>query len=274
MPRFPDHPARRPAVVTGASSGIGRATAALLGAVGHPVVLGARRLARCQEAADEIVAAGGEAIALPLDLLDQASIAAFCADAVEAMGSIEVVVSNAGDVQPVTAVGAEPGEFGRQIGVNLLGPQALIHHLAPAMIERQRGDLVFVTSEVARQPRPHMAAYVASKSGLEGLADALRMEMEGTGVRVGIVRPGPSATEQGTTWSEDDINLVMAEWARWGVLRHGGYLRPQDVAAAVVAMVTTQRGTQLALIEVQPEAPPERPAGDGDPAAGATGGGA
>ena len=270
MPRFDPHPERRPAVVTGASSGIGRATATLLGAVGYPVVLGARRVERCQEAADEIVAAGGEAVALPLDLLDEASVAAFCADAEAAVGPIEVVVSNAGEVRPVTVAGAEPAEFQRQLGVNLVGPQVLLHHLVPPMVERGRGDVVLVTSEVAVRPRPHMAAYVASKSGLEGLADALRMELEGTGVRVGTVRPGPSATEQGTTWSEDDVNRVMAAWSRWGVLRHGGYLRPQDVAAAVVAMVTTQRGTQLALIEVQPEAPLERPGGD---AADATGGG-
>lgn len=270
MPRFGDHPPRRPAVVTGASSGIGRATAKLLGAVGCPVVLGARRVDRCQEAADDIVAAGGEAVALPLDLLDEASVEAFCTGAEEAVGPVEVVVSNAGEVRPITVAGADPAEFQRQLGVNLVGPQVLLHHLVPPMVERGRGDVVLVTSEVAVRPRPHMAAYVASKSGLEGLADALRMELEGTGVRVGVVRPGPSATEQGTTWTEDDINAVMAEWARWGLLRHGGYLRPQDVAAAVGAMVTTPRGTQLALIEVQPEAPPERPSG-GD--AAATGGG-
>ena len=262
MPRFDPHPDRRPAVVTGASSGIGRATAVALAALGHPVVLGARRVERCEEAATEIRDAGGEAVAVHLDLLDPTSIATFSAAAVEAVGPVEVVVSNAGDVQPITVAGADPAEFTRQVGVNLLGPQALVHHLVPPMVERRRGDVVIVPSEVSIRPRPNMAAYVASKSGIEGMADALRMELEGTGVRVGVVRPGPASTEQGTTWSAADIDEVMATWSRWGLLRHGGYLRPADVAAAVTAVVGTPRGTQLAIVEVQPEAPIEGPADD------------
>ena len=71
-----------------------------------------------------------------------------------------------------------------------------------------------------------MAAYVASKAGLEGLARAMQMEFEGTGVRVGIVRPGPSSTEQGTTWDEETVNEVVASWHRWGLMRHDGSLRP------------------------------------------------
>jgi NADP-dependent 3-hydroxy acid dehydrogenase YdfG len=242
-------------VVTGASSGLGRAIAVALGAAGHPVVLGARRLERCEEAAAEIRAAGGEAVALPLDVQDAASVSAFAKGAVAALGPIEVVVSNAGDVQPATAAGAEPDEFARQVDVNLLGPQRLLHALVPDMVARRRGDVVLVTSEVAVRARPHMAAYVAGKAGLEGLAGALQMELEGTGVRASVVRPGPSATEQGTTWSADDVDEVMAAWQRWGVLRHGGYLRPRDVAAVVVAVVGLPRGTHVPLLEVQPEAP-------------------
>lgn len=263
MPRFPDHPGRRPAVVSGASSGLGRATAVALAAAGHPVALGARRVDRCEEAVEEIRLAGGEAVALALDVLDDESVSAFAQDAAAKLGPIEVVVSNAGDVQPVTGAGADPGEFARQVGVNLLGAQRLVHHLVPPMVARQRGDVVIMTSEVARLPRPHMAAYVASKAGLEGLAQAMQMELEGTGVRLGMVRPGPSATEQGTTWTGEDVDEVMASWERWGVLRHNGYLRPKDVAAAVMAMVSTPRGTHLALIEVQPEAPATAPGQEG-----------
>lgn len=230
-----------------------------LAAAGHPVALGARRVERCEEAVDEIRRAGGEAVALPLDVADEDSVASFAEAVTAKLGSVEVVVSNAGDVQPVTGADAAPVEFSRQVEVNLLGAQRLVHHLVPAMVERRRGDVVFVTSEVARQPRPHMAAYVAAKAGLEGLARAMQMELEGTGVRLGMVRPGPSATEQGMTWTAGDVDEVMAAWARWGVLRHSGYLRPKDVAAAVTAMVGTPRGTNLALIEVQPEAPVAEP---------------
>jgi short-subunit dehydrogenase len=123
------------------------------------------------------------------------------------------------------------------------------------MVRRQRGDVVIVSSEVALEPRTHMAAYVASKAGLEGFARAMAMECEGTGVRVGIVRPGPSSTEQGTTWDVDTINTVVASWDHWGLLRHDGAIRPAEMAQAVVSMVAVPKGTRWAVLEVQPEAP-------------------
>jgi len=258
MPRFDPHPDRRPAIVTGASSGIGAATASALAAAGHPVVLGARRVERCEELATAVRDAGGEALALPLDLTDGESITEFARRAESEMGPIEVLVSNAGDVQPITTVGAAPAEFTRQLQVNLLGAQALVHDVVPHMFTRRRGDVVFVTSEVAHTPRTHMAAYVASKAGLEGFARAMAMECEGTGVRVGIVRPGPSSTEQGTTWDEDTINEVIASWQAWGLLRHDGSLRPAEMAQAVLSVVSVPRGTRYAVLEVQPEAPVTR----------------
>lgn len=255
MPRFAPHPTRRPAIVTGASSGIGRQSALTLAEAGHPVVLGARRVDRCEEVAADIRDKGGEAIAVPLDLLDADSIDNFAAAAESEFGEIEVLVSNAGDVQPITTIGAEPSEFARQLGVNLLGAQALVHRVVPQMLERRRGDVVFVTSEVALNPRTHMAGYVASKAGLENLAMAMAMECEGTGVRVGIVRPGPSNTEQGTTWSEDAVNDVITSWQHWGLLRHSGSLLPSSLAEAVLAMISAPKGTRWAVLEVQPEAP-------------------
>ncbi|MEQ1788056.1 MAG: SDR family NAD(P)-dependent oxidoreductase, partial [Acidimicrobiales bacterium] len=124
-----------------------------------------------------------------------------------------------------------------------------------AMVERQRGDIVFVTSDVVRLLRPTMASYIASKHALEGMARAMQMELEGSGVRVGIVRPGPSSTEQGSSWDPAVIDDVLAEWTRWGLMRHPGILRAVDVAAAVLTVVSAPRGTHLTLIEVEPEAP-------------------
>lgn len=275
MPRFDPHPERRPAIVTGASSGIGAATALALARAGHPVVLGARRLDRLEDLAAKVVADGGEATALHLDLGDGASIAEFARRAESVAGPIEVLVSNAGDVQPITTL-ADPAEFARQMQVNLLGAQALVHGVVPDMVRRRRGDVVFVTSEVAQTPRTHMAAYVASKAGLEGFARAMAMECEGTGVRVGIVRPGPSATEQGSTWSADDIGTVVDSWRHWGLLRHDGSLRPAEMAQAVVAMVSAPKGTRWAVLEVQPEAPVlpavEERAGDAGPGDAGPGG--
>ncbi len=256
MPRFDPHPppAERPAVVTGASAGIGQATALALAAAGHPVVLAARRVERLDDLAAKITADGGRALALSLDLADPTSIDAFCA-AADGLGPVDVLVSNAGEVVPHTGVGAEPDDFARSVQVNLLGGQRLAARLGPGMVERGHGDVVFVTSDVVVRPRTRMASYVAAKAGLEGLARALQMELEGTGVRVGMVRPGPSSTEQGTSWDEPTVNAVVADWLRWGHLRHDGALLPRNVAEAIVAMISAPKGTHLSLIEVQPEAP-------------------
>lgn len=261
MPRFDPHPptSDRPVVVTGASSGIGQATALALAASGHPVVLAARRAERLSDLAAKIEADGGRAQALSLDLAEPSSIDAFCAQA-DALGPIDVLVNNAGEVVPHTGIGADPADFARSVQVNLLGAQRLAARLGPAMVARGRGDIVFVTSDVVVRPRTIMASYVAAKAGLEGLARAMQMELEGSGVRVGMVRPGPSSTEQGTSWDEPTVNRIVADWMRWGHLRHDGALLPQNVADAIVAMISAPKGTHLSLIEVQPEAPvlPER----------------
>jgi NAD(P)-dependent dehydrogenase (short-subunit alcohol dehydrogenase family) len=257
VPRFEPHPARRPAIVTGASSGIGAATARALAAAGHPVVLGARRVEECDTIAGEINGEGGEAVACFLDMADPDALRSFVAAAEDAFGAPEVVVSNAGNVWPQGAVASTPGDFANEVAVNLLGAQHLVHLVAPGMVERRRGDLVFVTSDVVRNVRPGVASYVAAKWGLEGLARALQLEMEGTGVRASIVSPGPTITGMGSGWDGETTTELLEEWSRFGLMRHGGYLRPEGVAAAIVAVVSAPRGTLLASVEVQPEAPVE-----------------
>jgi NAD(P)-dependent dehydrogenase (short-subunit alcohol dehydrogenase family) len=168
---------------------------------------------------------------------------------------IDVIVSNAGDVLPVATLRTDPDEFAWQVQVNLLGAHRLIHALAPVMVERRRGDIVFITSDVVRVPRPSMSSYVASKWGLEGMARALQMELEGTGVRASIVRPGPTMTGMGMTWDAEVVRPLLQEWARWGLVRHEGYLDPDAIAGAVVAVVSAPPGTHLTLVEVEPEAP-------------------
>ncbi|HEY3141003.1 MAG TPA: SDR family oxidoreductase [Acidimicrobiales bacterium] len=245
----------RVTVVTGASSGIGEASARALAALGHPVVLGARRVERCEEVAAEIRADGGRAAAERLDVADLVSVAGFVKAAEAAFGPIEVLVSNAGDVLPTTVTETEPAAFAEQLSVNLLGAQRLVNLVVPGMIERHRGDIVFVTSDVVRLPRPRMASYVTSKWGLEGLARALQLELEGTGVRASIVRPGPTVTGMGATWTPEVVTPVLREWKRHGLMRHDGYLAPEGVAGAVVAVVSAPRGTHFTLVEVEPEAP-------------------
>ncbi|MHB8680699.1 MAG: SDR family oxidoreductase [Acidimicrobiales bacterium] len=261
MTRFPAHPELRPAVVTGASSGIGAAVARALAAAGHPVVIGARRRDACEQVAKEIVAEGGRAVALAVDVAEPESVAAFATAAVDDLGPVEIVVSSAGSIVPTTALATSEDTFAEVLRVNVLGAHHLVRAFAPAMVGRRRGDLVFVTSETARVPRPNMSPYVSSKWGLEGYVHTLQMELEGSGVRASIVRPGQTRTAMGSDWDPGATTVALEQWMRWGFARHGNFLRPEGVAGAVVAVVQAERGTHLALVEVQPEAPvePEAP---------------
>lgn len=260
MARFASHPQRRPAVVTGASSGIGQAVALALAGAGHPVVVGARRRERLQGLAEQITGAGGEGHPLRLDLAEPESVEAFAKAAADQAGDLDVVVAAAGRNLPDSASSAVPEEFAETLSVNLLGVQRLVSLLLPAMVERRHGDLVFVTSQVVRLPRVRNSAYVASKWALEGYARTLQMELEGTGVRASIVQPGQTLTEMGSDWDPTEATEVLKEWVRWGLARHDHFLRAEHVAAAVLATVQAPPGTQLSLVEVEPQAPP-RPTG-------------
>ena len=94
----------------------------------------------------------------------------------------------------------DSAEFARQVQVNLVGAHRMVAAVVPGMVARRRGDVVFVSSDVARTPRPRMGAYVAAKHGVDGMARAMQMELEGTGVRVSVVRPGPTMTGMGMSW--------------------------------------------------------------------------
>jgi NADP-dependent 3-hydroxy acid dehydrogenase YdfG len=250
-------PTRRPAVVTGASSGIGAATALALASAGFPVALGARRAEKCEEVASRIREAGGEAVAHALDVTDEASVATFAEKVVADLGDVEVVVSNAGSVGPGTIHEVDTERFARELDLNITGAHRLVRAFVPGMVARRRGDLVLISSDVAVRARPFMSSYAASKWGLEGLAHAMQMELEGTGVRASIVRPGPTWSEMGTDWDVEEAAFVLEQWVRFGQARHPHFLKPAAIADAITTVVSAPRGVHISLIEVNPEAPLE-----------------
>jgi NADP-dependent 3-hydroxy acid dehydrogenase YdfG len=250
-------PDRRPAVVTGASSGIGAATALALSAAGYPVALGARRTDKCEEVATAIRDAGGEASVHALDVTDDESVTAFAKAVASDLGDIEIVISNAGAVAPGAVHEVETDRFAREIDLNLVGAQRLVRAFVPGMVERRRGDFVFVSSDVAVRARPFMSSYAAGKWGLEGMANAVQMELEGTGVRASIVRPGPTWSEMGTDWDVEQAAFVLNQWVRFGLARHPHFLKPAALADAITTVVSAPRGVHLNLVEVSPEAPVE-----------------
>ena len=250
-------PDRRPAVVTGASSGIGAATALTLARAGFPVALGARRVDRCADVVGEIRRAGGEAVAHPLDVTDAGSVAAFAEAVTGDLGQVEVLVSNAGGVAPGLVHEVDTERFAAEIDLNLLGAHRLVRAFVPGMVARTRGDVVFVSSDVAVRARPFMSSYAAGKWGLEGMAHAMQMELEGSGLRVSIVRPGPTWSEMGSDWDDEAAADVLTGWLRFGLARHPHFLKPAALADAITTIVSAPRGVHLNLIEVSPEAPVE-----------------
>ena len=255
MPRFEPHPDRRPAIVAGASSGIGAATAVDLAAHGFPVAVGARRVEKCQEIVAAIRAYGGEAIALPLDVTDADSVKVFVHQATEQLGDIEVLVTGAGDTYFGRLHEIDTPTFESQIQIHLIGANRFATAVLPGMLERQRGELIFVGSDVALRQRPHMGAYGAAKAALVAMVTNLQMELEGTGVRASIVHPGPTKTAMGWSLPAESIGTALEDWAKWGQARHDYFLRASDLARAITFVAETPRGGFVVNMELQPEAP-------------------
>ncbi|WNG86874.1 SDR family oxidoreductase [Mycobacterium sp. ITM-2016-00317] len=255
MPRFDPLPDRRPALVAGASSGIGEATAIRLAANGFPVALGARRVEKLEEIVDKIRKDGGEAIAMHLDVTDPDSVKAAVEQTTSQLGEIEVLVAGAGDTYFGKLDSISTEQFESQVQIHLIGANRVATAVLPGMIERRRGDLIFVGSDVALRQRPHMGAYGAAKAALVAMVTNYQMELEGTGVRASIVHPGPTKTSMGWSLPAELIGPALEDWAKWGQARHDYFLRADDLARAITFVAETPRGGFIANMELQPEAP-------------------
>ena len=180
-------------LITGASSGIGEATARHLAALGYPVVLGARRTERLAPIVDEIRATGGRADYRQLDVTDLASMQAFVAAAVELHGAVGVLVNNAG-VMPLSTVNAlRIDEWNQMIDVNLRGTLHGIAAVLPLMEAQGHGHIVNIASVSGLRVDPTAAVYSATKFAVRALSEGLRQES--TSVRVTIVSPGFTVSE-------------------------------------------------------------------------------
>ena len=178
------------ALVTGASSGIGRALALRLAREGARVGLVARREAALRELADEIAAAGGEARTFRAGLGDREQALACAAAAASAFGGVDLLVNNAGYGRHRSFLEWDLDDMERVMRVNYLGALAMTKALLPQMVGRGRGWVVFVASVAGKLASPDESAYVASKFALVGLAAALSIEVEDAGVHVLTVCPG------------------------------------------------------------------------------------
>jgi NAD(P)-dependent dehydrogenase (short-subunit alcohol dehydrogenase family) len=254
---------QRTAIVTGAGSGIGSAIAVELGKLGWRVALGGRRVERLEETAAAVRESGGTPFVHQLDVSDAESAAAFFTATESELGPIDVVVNNAATATPGWLHDMPVDALQREVGTNLLGP-ILMSRLAITSLRARaaRGDLVFITSDATRNPRPRLTTYSATKAGVEALAHTLSLELEGTGIRSITVRVGPTLSEFGFGWPMDVLEDLMTYWPRFGLGRHAHILEAEAVARAVVMAVTAPEGVLIDTIEVQPQAP----VGDAGPA--------
>jgi NAD(P)-dependent dehydrogenase (short-subunit alcohol dehydrogenase family) len=187
----------RLALVTGASRGIGAATAVTLAAAGAHVILVARTAAALEEVEDRIHGAGGTATIAPLDLTDGESIGKLAGAVAERWGKLDALILNAamlGTLTPVQDI--DPKEFSRLLSLNLLANQALIAAFDPLMRKADRADVIMLTSAVGAEPRAFWGGYGSSKAALEALLGAYADETAHTGrIRVHIVDPGATRTQ-------------------------------------------------------------------------------
>jgi short-subunit dehydrogenase len=182
------------ALVTGASSGIGRLLALRFAREGARVGLVARRARELEEAAAEIRAGGGDARALACDVADREQVDACVASALEHFGGVDILVNNAGYGHHRRFLEWDVADMERMLRVNFLGTLYFTKALLPQMVERGKGWLVFIASVAGRIAPPEESAYAASKFAMVGLAEALSLEVEGAGVHVLTVCPGAIRT--------------------------------------------------------------------------------
>ncbi|MGE0179423.1 MAG: SDR family NAD(P)-dependent oxidoreductase [Sphingomonas sp.] len=223
------------ALITGASRGIGAATAEALAAAGAHVILTARTAADLEAVEDRIHAAGGSATIAPLDLTESDSVARLAAAVRQRWEGLDVLILNAamlGTLGPVAQIDGK--EFNRVLTLNVLAQQALIAAFDPMLRRSVAGRVLAVTSSVGDAPRAYWGAYAASKAALENLAIAYAQEVGNvTPIRVALINPGATATQMRARAfpGEDPATLKQ----------------PADVAAAILDLLTADFDNEYRL---------------------------
>lgn len=216
------------AIITGASSGIGRATTLLLAAEGAAVVLNARRQAPLQEVADVIRAQGGRACVVAGDVSQRATHEALTAMAVREFGGLDIAINNAGMVGPIKALAdVTLEEWQETLAANLTSAFLGSSHQIPAMLDRGGGSIVFTSSFVGTSVGlPGMSAYAAAKAGLMGLVKGITADYGSRGIRANALLPGGVDTAM----AGDE---VQKEWAA-SLHALKRIARPEEIAQAML----------------------------------------
>ncbi len=227
------------ALVTGASRGIGRATALMLARLGASVALLARSADELAATAQQIEAGGGQALALAADVASHGDVLAALSQTTAALGPVDLLINNAA-LMPMGALATgDPAEWRYALEVNLLGPYELLRAALPGMLSRGWGRVVNVSSKVAVMNQlTNRSAYVTSKAALDRLTLAAAAELAGTGVTINAVYPGVTDTAMQAQLRDAAPGLLSAaEQALWRERQARGELLAPEAGARLIAAV-------------------------------------
>jgi NADP-dependent 3-hydroxy acid dehydrogenase YdfG len=240
------------ALVTGASGGIGAATALSLAAQGANVALAARRKDRLDELVERIEADGGTALAIQTDVTDRAQATAMVEQTVAAFGGLDTLVNNAGIMLLGPAESAPVEEWDRMIALNVRGllyatHAALPHLLVAAEGTRGTADIVNISSLAGRVPIAGSAVYSLTKHGVGAFTEALRQEVTGRHVRVSLIEPGPVATELFTHIRPEILEAGKDAFA------DATLLHAEDIADTITYVVTRPARVVMSELLIRPD---------------------
>lgn len=231
--------------ITGASSGIGEATARLLAARGARVLVGARRTDRLEKLVTEIRAAGGEAYCMALDVTSLAQMEAFVAEAQQRFGGLDVIVNNAG-VMPLSPLSSRKvDEWNQMIDVNIRGVLHGIAAAQPLMEQQQHGHIINVSSIGGLAVSPTAAVYCATKFAVRAISDGLRQETDK--LRVTVISPGVVTSELAETISDLSARELMKGYRSIA-------LEPDAIARAIAYAIAQPADVDVNEMVVRPVA--------------------
>ncbi|MCW2570723.1 MAG: NADP-dependent 3-hydroxy acid dehydrogenase YdfG [Frankiales bacterium] len=223
----------RIALVTGASSGIGEATAMALAAEGAAVAIAARRTDRLRDLADRLGKEGARVLSLELDVTDEAACRAAVVRTQDELGGLDILINNAGVMLLGPIVDADTEDWRRMLHTNTLGLMYMTHAVLPRMLETGRGDIVNVSSVAGRIARLGSGGYNASKWAVNAFSESLRQEVTTRGVRVSLIEPGAVATELTDHITHDQTRTLVKD-----TIAKTTPLQSEDIARAIVYVVS------------------------------------
>ncbi len=260
------------AVVTGGSSGIGRATALALAAEGAAVAVGGRKASALEEVTGTITSKGGRAISQEMDVRDERQMAALVDAAVQQFGRLDIMVNNAGVSSPGNIAEGNVEEWREMLETNVLALLIGCREAIRVMKQQDGGHIVNISSNSARQTGPAGQVYSATKHAVNAISDGLRQEVHDAGIRVTVVMPGGTLTNFGRTMPQEVLNNAAralgldpeAEGIRQGeylpqegverVIRErpGVFLSADDIAGAVLYAVSQPPSVLVDEVLVRP----------------------